>query len=48
MRVNDPYTTVGMQCLVEWLNADTATRSSFNTLFGACPYCSDPITVRVL
>ncbi|GAB4817921.1 hypothetical protein N2152v2_004967 [Parachlorella kessleri] len=36
------------QCLVEWLNADTATRSSFNTLFGACPYCSDPITVRVL
>ena len=35
------------RCLVEWLNADTSTRQSFNTLFGACPYCSAPITVKV-
>ena len=27
--------------------ADTSTRQSFNTLFGACPYCSSPITVKV-
>ena len=37
-----------LQCLVEWLNSDTATRSSFNKLFGSCPYCSDPITVQLL
>lgn len=36
------------QCLAEWLLADTTTRSSFNTLFGTCPYCSDPITVRAI
>lgn len=34
-------------CLVEWLNSDTATRQSFSTLFGTCPYCSAPITVKV-
>lgn len=28
-------------------HADTSTRQSFNTLFGACPYCSSPITVKV-
>ena len=28
-------------------HADTSTRQSFNTLFGACPYCSTPITVKV-
>lgn len=26
--------------------ADASTRQSFNTLFGACPYCSAPITVK--
>ncbi|PSC68290.1 E3 ubiquitin-ligase FANCL [Micractinium conductrix] len=34
------------RCLVEWLNSDQTTRQSFNTLFGACPYCSAPITVK--
>lgn len=36
------------RCLVEWLNSDTSTRQSFNTLFGACPYCSAPITVKAV
>lgn len=41
------------RCYCETLNApsavptDTSTRQSFNTLFGACPYCSAPITVKV-
>eukprot|EP00887_Chlorella_sp_A99_P005452 scaffold1.g5452.t1 len=39
-----PYHRV---CLVEWLNADTSTRTSLNTLFGACPFCSEAITVRI-
>lgn len=30
------------------LQADTSTRQSFNTLFGACPYCSAPITVKAV
>ncbi|KAL4418745.1 hypothetical protein ABPG77_006418 [Micractinium sp. CCAP 211/92] len=34
------------RCLVEWLNSDASTRQSFNTLFGSCPYCSAPITVK--
>eukprot|EP00241_Pyramimonas_parkeae_P017937 CAMPEP_0114313964 /NCGR_PEP_ID=MMETSP0059-20121206/21485_1 /TAXON_ID=36894 /ORGANISM="Pyramimonas parkeae, Strain CCMP726" /LENGTH=378 /DNA_ID=CAMNT_0001438933 /DNA_START=384 /DNA_END=1520 /DNA_ORIENTATION=+ len=33
-------------CLREWLRANTATRQSFNTFFGACPYCLHPITVK--
>lgn len=32
-------------CLREWLAADETTRESFGTLFGACPYCSSPISV---
>lgn len=34
-------------CLVEWLNSDTSTRRSFNTIFGTCPYCADPLSVKV-
>jgi E3 ubiquitin-protein ligase FANCL len=33
-------------CLREWLQATSTTRQSFDTLFGACPYCSAPITVK--
>jgi E3 ubiquitin-protein ligase FANCL len=35
------------ECLQEWLRADPSTRQSFNTLFGACPYCAAAITVQV-
>ncbi|KAI8603701.1 WD-repeat region-domain-containing protein [Dissophora ornata] len=31
-------------CLYEWLRSIPTTRQSFNTLFGACPYCSETIT----
>ncbi|KAF9180047.1 hypothetical protein BGZ50_006486 [Haplosporangium sp. Z 11] len=31
-------------CLYEWLRSVPTTRQSFNTLFGACPYCSKTIT----
>ena len=34
------------ECLAEWLRADPSTQQSFNTLFGACPYCAAPITVK--
>lgn len=33
------------QCLFEWLKGvPTSMPQSFNTVFGACPYCSEPIT----
>ncbi|KAI8351053.1 E3 ubiquitin-protein ligase FANCL-like protein [Mortierella sp. GBAus27b] len=32
-------------CLYEWLRSVPTTRQSFNTLFGACPYCTEAITV---
>jgi E3 ubiquitin-protein ligase FANCL len=32
-------------CLTEWLQALPDTRQSFETLFGACPYCEHPISV---
>lgn len=35
------------QCLYEWLKALPSTRSSFDTAFGNCPYCSHPITSRI-
>ncbi|KAK3242628.1 hypothetical protein CYMTET_47692 [Cymbomonas tetramitiformis] len=35
-----------VRCLVEWLRADGSARQSFQTLFGLCPYCSQPITVK--
>lgn len=33
------------QCLYEWLKALPTSRSSFNTVFGTCPYCTEALTV---
>ena len=33
-------------CLVEWLRAVPTTQTSFNRLYGECPYCQRPITVE--
>ncbi|SPR00053.1 RING-type domain-containing protein [Plasmodiophora brassicae] len=32
------------QCLFEWLQSIPSSRQSFSTLFGACPYCSAPLS----
>ncbi|RLN18648.1 uncharacterized protein C2845_PM02G03810 [Panicum miliaceum] len=34
-------------CLRDWLRSITTTRQSFDVLFGNCPYCSDPVAVKV-
>ncbi|XP_074647254.1 E3 ubiquitin-protein ligase FANCL-like isoform X2 [Tubulanus polymorphus] len=34
-------------CLYEWLKALPSCRQSFNVVFGECPYCSVPITVKM-
>ncbi|KAI3451883.1 hypothetical protein Pfo_008548 [Paulownia fortunei] len=34
-------------CLGDWLCSITTTRKSFDVLFGNCPYCSDPIAVKI-
>ncbi|XP_061601054.1 E3 ubiquitin-protein ligase FANCL [Cololabis saira] len=34
-------------CLYEWLRALPSSRQSFNLVFGECPYCSKPITVKM-
>ncbi|KMZ64332.1 Ubiquitin ligase protein FANCL [Zostera marina] len=34
-------------CLKDWLRSITTTRRSFDILFGNCPYCSDPVAVKV-
>lgn len=34
-------------CLVSWLQSLPTTRNSFNTMFGACPYCSDTISITI-
>ncbi|KAL9661465.1 hypothetical protein QQ045_026289 [Rhodiola kirilowii] len=34
-------------CLADWLRSITTTRQSFNVMFGACPYCSDPVAVKI-
>lgn len=34
-------------CLGDWLRSITTTRQSFNVLFGNCPYCSNPVAVRI-
>ncbi|KAJ9670394.1 hypothetical protein PVL29_026747 [Vitis rotundifolia] len=34
-------------CLRDWLRSITTTRQSFNVLFGNCPYCSDPVAVKI-
>ncbi|KAJ8014116.1 hypothetical protein DPEC_G00036910 [Dallia pectoralis] len=33
-------------CLYEWLRGISSSRQSFNIVFGECPYCSKPITVK--
>ncbi|XP_061694033.1 E3 ubiquitin-protein ligase FANCL [Syngnathoides biaculeatus] len=43
-RCGQPYHQV---CLYEWLRVLPASRQSFNTVFGECPYCSKPITVKM-
>uniref|UniRef100_A0A665T7W4 RING-type domain-containing protein n=1 Tax=Echeneis naucrates TaxID=173247 RepID=A0A665T7W4_ECHNA len=34
-------------CLYEWLRALPSSRQSFSVVFGECPYCSKPITVKM-
>lgn len=34
-------------CLVEWLRSSADARTSFDTVFGACPYCSEAIFAKV-
>nr|XP_048291348.1 E3 ubiquitin-protein ligase FANCL isoform X2 [Myodes glareolus] len=34
-------------CLYEWLRGLSTSRQSFNVLFGDCPYCSKPITLKM-
>ncbi|XP_056147734.1 E3 ubiquitin-protein ligase FANCL isoform X2 [Lampris incognitus] len=34
-------------CLYEWLRALSSSRQSFNIVFGECPYCSKPISVKM-
>ncbi|XP_042045338.1 E3 ubiquitin-protein ligase FANCL-like isoform X1 [Salvia splendens] len=34
-------------CLGDWLCSITTTRQSFDVLFGNCPYCSDPVAVKL-
>ena len=34
-------------CLSEWLRSMPSARQSFDTMFGECPYCSQPITVKL-
>ncbi|XP_024971860.1 E3 ubiquitin-protein ligase FANCL isoform X1 [Cynara cardunculus var. scolymus] len=34
-------------CLRDWLRSITTTRQSFDVLFGSCPYCSEPVAVKI-
>nr|XP_043631528.1 E3 ubiquitin-protein ligase FANCL [Erigeron canadensis] len=34
-------------CLEDWLRSITTTRQSFDVLFGNCPYCSEPVAVKI-
>jgi len=34
-------------CLIEWIRSLPNFRQSFNVLFGECPYCSTPLTVKI-
>ena len=36
------------RCLLEWLQSDQTSRQVFSKIFGACPYCSDPIVCKLL
>lgn len=33
-------------CLVDWLQSVPTNNSSFGTIFGFCPYCQEPISVK--
>uniref|UniRef100_H3D7A7 E3 ubiquitin-protein ligase FANCL n=1 Tax=Tetraodon nigroviridis TaxID=99883 RepID=H3D7A7_TETNG len=46
---NDPRCgqTFQQVCLYEWLRGLPSSRQSFNVVFGDCPYCSKPITVKM-
>lgn len=44
VRCGQPFHTC---CLYEWLRALPSSRQSFNIIFGECPYCNKPITVKV-
>ncbi|XP_060129128.1 E3 ubiquitin-protein ligase FANCL isoform X1 [Zootoca vivipara] len=33
-------------CLYEWLRGLPSSRQSFNVIFGECPYCNKPITLK--
>lgn len=35
------------ECLFEWLHSLPSARMSFDRIFGACPYCCEPISVKV-
>uniref|UniRef100_A0A1A8RUG0 E3 ubiquitin-protein ligase FANCL n=1 Tax=Nothobranchius rachovii TaxID=451742 RepID=A0A1A8RUG0_9TELE len=35
-------------CLYEWLRVLPSSRKSFSLMFGECPYCSKPITVKMV
>uniref|UniRef100_A0A8D0HJF6 E3 ubiquitin-protein ligase FANCL n=1 Tax=Sphenodon punctatus TaxID=8508 RepID=A0A8D0HJF6_SPHPU len=34
-------------CLYEWLRGLPSSRQSFNIIFGECPYCNKPITLKM-
>ncbi|XP_059799271.1 E3 ubiquitin-protein ligase FANCL isoform X2 [Balaenoptera ricei] len=34
-------------CLYEWLRGLLTSRQSFNVIFGECPYCSKPLTLKM-
>ncbi|KAF4105806.1 E3 ubiquitin-protein ligase FANCL [Onychostoma macrolepis] len=44
-RCGQPFHQV---CLYEWLRGLSTSRQSFNIVFGECPYCSKPITVKMV
>ncbi|XP_069810711.1 E3 ubiquitin-protein ligase FANCL isoform X3 [Dendropsophus ebraccatus] len=35
-------------CLYEWLKGLPSSRQSFNIIYGECPYCTKPITLKLL
>ncbi|XP_029449595.1 E3 ubiquitin-protein ligase FANCL isoform X2 [Rhinatrema bivittatum] len=43
-RCGQPFHQV---CLYEWLRGLPSSRQSFNVIFGECPYCSKPITLKM-
>merc|ERR1712087_377034 len=34
-------------CLYDWLNSLSSSRVNFDRIFGTCPYCSEPLSVKV-